>query len=130
MPGVPFGTTMCRAFFNGIPRDLEEAAHIDGASRLQAFGLVVLPLAGPAIAAVAIFAFLFSYNEYLIAAIFLRSQSLYTVPLGIQQFMQQYATDWGSLMAASALAVIPVALTFVYLQRFLVEGLSAGAVKG
>src|SRR5262249_15208513 len=76
---LPFATSLFRAFYDGIPHDLEEAAQIDGCSRLQAFIRVVLPLAGPAIAAVAIFAFLFSYNEYLVASIFLRNQKLYTI---------------------------------------------------
>jgi ABC-type glycerol-3-phosphate transport system permease component len=127
---LPFGTSMFRAFFNGIPRDLEEAAHIDGASRLQAFGLVVLPLAAPAVAAVAIFAFLFSYNEYLIALIFLRNQNLYTVPLGIQQFMQQYSTDWGSLMAAATMAMLPTFVLFLLIQKYMAYGAIGSGVKG
>ncbi|HLH74243.1 MAG TPA: carbohydrate ABC transporter permease [Chloroflexota bacterium] len=127
---LPFATLMFRAFFNGIPRDLEEAALIDGASRLRSFGLVVLPLAGPAIAAVAIFAFLFSYNEYLIASIFLRSQTLYTVPVGIQQFMQQYATDWGSLMASATIAMLPTFVLFLLIQKYMTYGAIGSGLKG
>lgn len=127
---LPFATLMFRAFFTGIPRDLEEAAQIDGASRLRAFGLVVLPLAGPAIAAVAIFAFLFSYNEYLIASIFLRSQDLYTVPVGIQQFMQQYTTDWGSLMASATMAMLPTFVLFLLIQRYMTYGALGSGIKG
>jgi ABC-type glycerol-3-phosphate transport system permease component len=127
---LPFATLMFRAFFNGIPRDLEEAAQIDGASRLHSFGLVVLPLAGPAIAAVAIFAFLFSYNEYLIASIFLRSQTLYTVPVGIQQFMQQYATDWGSLMASATMAMLPTFVLFLLIQKYMTYGAIGSGLKG
>jgi ABC-type glycerol-3-phosphate transport system permease component len=127
---LPFATSMFRAFFDGIPIDLEEAAKIDGANRLQAFGLVVLPLAGPAIAAVAIFAFLFSYNEYLVAAVFLRKESLFTVPIGIQQFMQQYSTDWGSLMAAAVMAMLPTFVLFLFIQKYMMYGAIGSGVKG
>ena len=121
---LPFAT------FDGIPNDLEEAAKIDGANRFQAFLLVVLPLAGPAIAAVAIFAFLFSYNEYLIAAVFLRRESLFTIPVGIQQFMQQYATDWGSLMAAAVMAMLPTFILFLFIQKYMMYGAIGSGVKG
>jgi ABC-type glycerol-3-phosphate transport system permease component len=127
---LPFATSMFRAFFDGIPNDLEEAAKIDGANRLQAFGLVVLPLAGPAIAAVAIFAFLFSYNEYLIAAVFLRRESLFSIPVGIQQFMQQYSTDWGSLMAAATMAMLPTFVLFLFIQKYMMYGAIGSGVKG
>lgn len=127
---LPFATSMFRAFFDGIPQDLEEAARIDGANRMQSFGLVVLPLAGPAIAAVAIFAFLFSYNEYLIAAVFLRRESLFTIPVGIQQFMQQYATDWGSLMAAAVMAMLPTFVLFLFIQKYMMYGAIGSGVKG
>jgi ABC-type glycerol-3-phosphate transport system permease component len=127
---LPFATSMFRAFFDGIPQDLEEAAKIDGASRLQAFGLVVLPLAGPAIAAVAIFTFLFSYNEYLVAAIFLRRENLYTIPIGIQAFTQQYGTDWGSLMAASTMAMLPTFVLFLFVQKYMMYGAIGSGVKG
>jgi ABC-type glycerol-3-phosphate transport system permease component len=127
---LPFATSMFRAFFDGIPNDLEEAAKIDGANRFQAFTLVVLPLAGPAIAAVAIFAFLFSYNEYLIAAVFLRRESLYTVPIGIQQFIQQFSTDWGSLMAAAVMAMLPTFVLFLFIQKYMMYGAIGSGVKG
>ena len=127
---LPFATSMFRAFFDGIPQDLEEAAKIDGANRLQAFGLVVLPLAGPALAAVSIFAFLFSYNEYLIAVVFLRRETLFTIPVGIQQFMQQYATDWGSLMAAAVMAMLPTFVLFLFIQKYMMYGAIGSGVKG
>lgn len=127
---LPFATSMFRAFFDGIPNDLEEAAKIDGANRLQAFWMVVLPLAGPAIAAVAIFAFLFSYNEYLIAVVFLRRETLFTIPVGIQQFMQQYSTDWGSLMAAATLAMLPTFVLFLFIQKYMMYGAIGSGVKG
>lgn len=127
---LPFATWMFKAFFDAIPRELEEAAMVDGASKTHAFLRIVLRLSGPGVAAVTIFSFLFSYNEYLIASIFLRDESLMTIPVGIQMFMQQYATDWGSLMAAATLAMLPTFVFFLFVQRYMVYGAVAGAVKG
>jgi ABC-type glycerol-3-phosphate transport system permease component len=127
---LPFATWMFRGFFDSIPVELEEAALTDGCTRLQAFWRIVLRLSGPGVAAVAIFSFLFSYNEYLIASVFLRDPSLMTIPVGIQMFMQQYATDWGSLMAAATLAALPTIIFFSFVQKYMVLGAVAGAVKG
>jgi ABC-type glycerol-3-phosphate transport system permease component len=127
---LPFATWMFRSFFDSIPIDLEEAAQIDGCSRLQAFRHVVLPLCSAAFAAVTIFAFLFNYNEYLIANIFLRSEATMTVPVGIQMFMQQYGTDIGNLMAAATLAMIPTFVMFLFVQKYMLYTAVGGAVKG
>jgi ABC-type glycerol-3-phosphate transport system permease component len=127
---LPFATWMFRSFFDSIPIDLEEAAQIDGCSRLQAFRYVVLPLCSAAFAAVTIFAFLFNYNEYLIANIFLRSEATMTVPVGIQMFMQQYGTDIGNLMAAATLAMIPTFIMFLFVQKYMLYTAVGGAVKG
>ncbi len=127
---LPFATWMFRAFFDSIPRELEEAALVDGCSRISAFFRIVLPLSGPGIAAVAIFSTLFSYNEFFIASIFLRSEAQMPVPVGVQMFMQQYATDWGSLMAAATLTMIPTFLFFMFAQKYMVHGGLAGGVKG
>jgi ABC-type glycerol-3-phosphate transport system permease component len=127
---LPFATWMFRSFFDSIPHDLEEAAMIDGCSRLQAFRYVVLPLCTAAFAAVTIFAFLFTYNEYLIANIFLRSESVMTVPVGIQQFMQQYGQDVGNLMAAATLAMLPTFVLFLFVQRYMLYTAIGSGVKG
>jgi ABC-type glycerol-3-phosphate transport system permease component len=127
---LPFATWMFRSFFDSIPRDLEEAAMIEGCSRLLAFRHVVLPLCAAAFTAVTIFAFLFTYNEYLIANIFLRSESVMTVPVGIQMFMQQYSSDWGNLMAAATLAMLPTFILFLFVQRYMLYAAVGGAVKG
>jgi ABC-type glycerol-3-phosphate transport system permease component len=127
---LPFATWMFRAFFDSIPRELEEAALVDGCSRIGAFFRIVLPLSGPGIAAVAIFSTLFSYNEFFIASIFLRSEAQMPVPVGVQMFMQQYATDWGSLMAAATLTMVPTFLFFMFAQKYMVHGGLAGGVKG
>lgn len=127
---LPFATWMFKAFFDSIPRELEEAALVDGCTKLQGFTKIVLPLSGPGMAAVAIFSFLFSYNEYFIANVFLRSERVMTIPVGIQMFMQQFATDWGSLMAAATLAMIPTFILFLFVQRYMIYGAVAGGVKG
>lgn len=127
---LPFATWMFRAYFDAIPRELEEAAMVDGSTRFGAFVRIVLRLSGPGIAAVTIFSFLFSYNEYLIASIFLRDEGLMTVPVGIQMFIQQFQTDWGSLMAAATLAMLPTFVLFLFVQKYMVYGAVSGAVKG
>lgn len=127
---LPFATWMFEGFFDAIPRELEEAAYMDGCSRFQSLTKIVLPLSGPGTAAVTIFTFLLCYNEYLIANIFLRDPDTMTIPVGIQMFMQQYSTDWGSLMAAACLASIPTIVFFLFVQKYMVQGVVAGAVKG
>jgi ABC-type glycerol-3-phosphate transport system permease component len=127
---LPFATWMFEGFFDAIPRELEEAAYVDGSSRFGTLVRIVLPLSGPGTAAVTIFTFLLCYNEYLIANIFLRDPDTMTIPVGIQMFMQQYSTDWGSLMAAACLASIPTIIFFLFVQKYMVQGVVAGAVKG
>lgn len=127
---LPFATWMFEGFFDAIPRELEEAAYVDGCSRFKGLTKIVLPLSGPGTAAVTIFTFLLCYNEYLIANIFLRDPDTMTIPVGIQMFMQQYSTDWGSLMAAACLASIPTIVFFLFVQKYMVQGIVAGAVKG
>jgi multiple sugar transport system permease protein len=127
---LPFATWMFEGFFDAIPRELEEAAYVDGSSRFGTLLRVVLPLSGPGTAAVTIFTFLLCYNEYLIANIFLRDPDTMTIPVGIQMFMQQYSTDWGSLMAAACLASVPTIIFFLFVQKYMIQGVVAGAVKG
>lgn len=126
---LPFATWMYRGFFASIPHELEEAAWIDGCSRLQGFLRIVLRVSTPGIAAVAIFSFLLAWNDFLIANIFLNQENLMTIPVGIQLFIQQYASQWGSLMAASTAAMVPVFLFFLVAQRYMIQGMTAGAVK-
>lgn len=127
---LPFVTWMARSYFDTIPRELEEAALIDGCGHLEAFFRIVLPLSGPGLAAVSIFAFLFSYNEFFIANVFLRTTEAMTLPVGIQMFMQQFSTDWGSLMAAATLTMMPTLILFLFVQKFITHGAIAGGVKG
>jgi len=127
---LPFAIWMYKGFFDSIPKELEEAAWIDGCSRLKGFLRIVLPISGPGIAAVAIFSFLFSWNEYLIANVFLRNEQYMTIPVGLQLFMQQYSTDWGGLTAAATLAMLPVLIFFLFIQKYMIHGAVAGSVKG
>ena len=127
---LPFSTWMLRSYFDSVPKELDEAAKVDGCSALRGFVQIILPLAAPGIAAVAIFSFLFSYNEFFISSIFLRDEDRMTVPVGIQSFMQEYSTDWGSLMASATLAMVPTLILFLFIQKYLIAGATAGAVKG
>ncbi|MBV9674198.1 MAG: carbohydrate ABC transporter permease [Verrucomicrobia bacterium] len=127
---LPFATWMLRSYFDSIPRELDEAARIDGCTPLRGLVQIILPLALPGIVAVAIFSFLFSYNEFFISSVFLRDENRMTVPVGIQSFMQQYSTDWGSLMAAATLGMVPTLILFFFIQKYMMAGATAGAVKG
>jgi ABC-type glycerol-3-phosphate transport system permease component len=97
---------------------------------MQALIWIVLPLSGPGMAAISIFSFLFSYNEFFVANIFLRDESAMTLPVGITMFMQQYATDWGSLMAAATVTLIPTFLLFLGIQKYIAYGAVGSGLKG
>jgi len=127
---VPFAIWLLIGFFKSIPYELEEAALIDGASRPQTFARIILPLAGPGILAAAIFAFTLSWNEFLYALIFVQDESLMTIPVGLNLLIYGEVFLWGMLMAASVLTTAPIVLLYTYLQRWMVQGLTAGAVKG
>ena len=127
---MPFATWVLIGYFRSIPVELEEAAMIDGASRLYAFWRITLPLAAPALLSVTLFAFTNAWNEFLFAFVFITSESLRTLPIGLQSMVVGDILPWGKLMAASLLTAIPVAVLYIYAQRFLVGGLTVGAVKG
>jgi multiple sugar transport system permease protein len=127
---LPFATWVLIGYFRSIPFELEEAAMLDGASRIYTFWKIVLPLAAPALLAVTLFAFTTAWNEFLFAFVFINSESLRTLPIGLQSLVFGDILPWGQLMAASLLTAVPVAILYIYAQRFLVEGLTVGAVKG
>lgn len=127
---LPFTIWNMQTFFQQLPWELEEAACIDGASRTTALFRVILPLARPGIIATSLFSFMTCWDEYMYANLFISSTSKKTISLGIQSFIGEYSTDWGSLMAATVIAMIPIIIFFVFAQKNLVGGLSAGAVKG
>jgi multiple sugar transport system permease protein len=127
---LPFATWVMMGYFRSIPVELEEAAMIDGASRFYIFLRITLPLAAPALLSVTLFAFTNAWNEFLFAFVFINSESLRTLPIGLQSLVVGDILPWGKLMAASLLTAVPVAVLYIYAQRFLVEGLTAGSVKG
>ena len=127
---LPFATWVLMGYFRSIPIELEEAAMIDGARRLYIFWRITMPLAAPAVLAVTLFAFTNAWNEFLFAFVFVTSESLRTLPIGLQSLVVGDILPWGELMAASLLTAIPVALLYIYAQRFLAEGLTIGGVKG
>ncbi len=127
---MPLTIWLLVGFFRQLPRDLEEAALVDGASRLRAAREVVLPLAWPGLATTAILTFLYSWNEFLFALSFTLGPERYTVPVAIALFRGQYQVPWGQVLAAAIVATVPVALIVTVAQRRIVAGLTAGAVKG
>ena len=126
---VPFCTWMMKGFFDSIPVSLEEAAKVDGAGRFRCFATVVMPLTIPGLVATGLFSFITGWNEYLFASTFMKSYENWTLPIGIASFQGQYATNWGTLMAGAVLITIPVVILFLALQKHLVGGMTAGAVK-
>jgi multiple sugar transport system permease protein len=127
---MPFATWVLIGYFRSIPVELEEAAMIDGATRFRAFRTITLPLAAPALLSVTLFAFTNAWNEFLFAFVFTTSASLRTLPLGLQSMVVGDLLPWGQLMAASLLTAIPVGALYLYMQRYLVGGLTVGGVKG
>jgi ABC-type glycerol-3-phosphate transport system permease component len=121
---------LLRSFFQSIPIDLEEAAMIDGCSRPQAVLRVIFPLALPGVIAVAIFTFIVAWNDYLFARVLIGADDLKTLPVGIQDLYESTVTDWGMVMAAGVMISIPALLFFLAVQRYLIAGWGAGAVKG
>ena len=127
---VPFTVWMLVGYFESIPRELEESALMDGCGRFGALCRVVLPLAAPGVAATAIFAFVSSWSELLFAITFTSQTEMRTLSAGLLFMVGQYEIQWGQLSAGVIISTIPVAILFTYLQRHLIQGLSAGAVKG
>lgn len=126
---TPISIMFMRTFFLGIPKSLEEAAKIDGCNFRQAFGKVILPITLPGIAAVGIYAFLFSWSELLYSMSMLTSKSNQTIPTFLSLFVGQYQTRWGPLFAGSILATLPPLIVFMVLQKFFIAGLVSGSVK-
>ncbi len=127
---VPFATFLMQSFFDGSPKDLEEAAMIDGASRFTAFRQIILPLTLPGIAATLGFVFTAAWSELLFALMLISGNQSATFPVGLLTFVSKFSVDFGQMMAAGVLALIPACLFFLLIQRYLVQGLTAGAVKG
>lgn len=127
---IPFCVWMLKGYFDTIPRDLEEAALIDGAGPALIFRKIVLPLAKPAIAVTALFSFMTGWNEFILAATLMDKETMYTAPVGLRFFVGGFSQQWGYFAAGAIIVSIPVVALFFYLQKYLVSGLTAGSVKG
>ena len=127
---LPFCIWQMKGFYDTIPPALEESAYLDGCNQFQAFYKIVLPLSTPALVITALFSFMASWSEYVVAAIILQDPELYTLPLGLKSFQSSLATEWGLYAAGAVVISIPVVILFISLARFLVSGLTMGSVKG
>jgi len=127
---IPFCVWMLKGYFDTIPKELEEAAIMDGASRWMIFTRIILPLSRPAIAVTALFSFMTAWNEFILAATFMADETSYTLPVALQRYVGDYSTQWGAFAAGAILVSMPVMALFFALQKNLVEGLTAGGVKG
>lgn len=127
---IPFCVWMLKGYFDTIPRELEESARIDGASARQIFLRIIFPLAKPAVAVTALFSFMTAWNEFILAATFMDEELMYTAPVGLRFFVGGYSQQWGYFAAGSIIVAIPVVALFFVLQKYLISGLTAGAVKG
>lgn len=128
--GLPFQIMVCRGFFRGIPTELIDSARIDGCSNFKIYWKIILPLAKPAIAALFIIDFLATWNEFLMALIFIHSDKAKTIPLGLMLFQGQYASSYPLINAGVLLSILPVFIIYILLQRYFVSGITTGALKG
>lgn len=127
---IPFCVWMLKGYFDTIPKELEESAIMDGASPVTIFLRIILPLAKPAVAVTALFSFMTGWNEFILAATLMDKEFMYTAPVGLRFFVGGFSQQWGYFAAGSIIVSIPVVLLFMFLQKYLVSGLTAGAVKG
>jgi ABC-type glycerol-3-phosphate transport system permease component len=127
---LPLVTWMAKGYFKAIPKELEEAAMIDGCNRLQALTKIILPLTLPGIAATGVYAFVCSWNEFVLANVLTNSNISRTLPIGIREFAVLFRVNWGNTMAAAAIIAIPVIIVFFFLQKYFITGLAGGAIKG
>jgi multiple sugar transport system permease protein len=127
---LAMNTFLLRGFFEGIPRDLEEAALMDGAGRWTIFWRIVMPLSRPGLAVVTIFTFLYSWDEFPWAHVAIKETSRRTLPIAIALFQSQHLTEWGQVFAASVVALIPVVIVFAVFQRYFIRGIAATGIKG
>ena len=129
--GIPFNTWMIKGYIDSLPRELEESAYLDGATSNQTFWHVILPLLGPILAVVAVFNFITPYSDFVFPSVLLFEEQKYTLAVGMQGFISgNFSANWSLFAAASILGSLPILIIFFSLQRFLVQGLTQGAVKG
>ena len=126
---LPTTIWMLKSYFDSIPRDLEEAAMVDGATRMGALWRVIMPLVAPGLVATGVMSFLVSWNELLLSVVLSSGPSVAPLTVGIASFFGQFGRDWGHVMALNTMGVLPLLLVFIFLQRYVVQGMTAGAVK-
>ncbi len=126
---LPFCIWQMKGYYDTIPPSLEESARLDGCNQYQAFYKIILPLSSPALVITALFSFMASWSEYVVAAIILQDPKLYTLPLGLKSFQASLSTQWGLYAAGAIVVSIPVAILFISLSKYLVSGLTMGSVK-
>jgi ABC-type glycerol-3-phosphate transport system permease component len=125
-----FGILVLRDFFQGVPREIKDAARIDGAGHWNMFARIMVPLARPSMATIAIFYFMWIWNDFIYPLVYMQTQTMYTIPLGVLFFNARYTVDWGLQMAALTVATVPPLLIYLFFQRQFVRGILAGALKG
>jgi len=132
VPGLAsaFGTFLLRQFFMTIPKELEEAAYIDGCSKFRVLWQIIIPLSKPALATLAIFTFMGTFNDFIWALIVVNSEHLRTVQLGLAVFRDRYITDWDLLMAGSVMATLPILMVFFFAQKYFIKGITLSGIKG
>ena len=128
--GIPFSILILKNYFASIPKDLEEAAYLDGCNRFTAFGRILIPIARPGVMVCAIFSFLYAWGDLAYGMTFILDQEKRPITAGIFNFMGQYGTKWSYLTAFAVVTIIPVALIFIFMQKYIVSGMTSGAVKG
>jgi multiple sugar transport system permease protein len=126
---LPYAIIMLTGYFNTLPRELDEAANMDGASSFGALWRILVPVSIPGIVSVALYTFMIAWNEYLFALTLTKTNNMRTVPIGIQLLMGQHSYDWSQMMAMSVLGSIPVVILFIFFQRHFIGGMTAGSVK-
>ena len=127
---MPFGVFLLRQAFLGLPRELEEAAFVDGAGHIRVFFTLVLPLSKPALATVAVFSFMGSWNNFLWPLIVINSPDLMTLPLGLSSLSSRFVTDWNLLLAGATISVLPIVAVFLFAQRYVLQGVAMSGLKG
>jgi raffinose/stachyose/melibiose transport system permease protein len=127
---LPISILILRNFFIAIPRELEDAAYVDGATTTEFFLRILLPLSRPGLSAVAVLTMVLSWNNYFLPLVVLNSEKNYTLPLGVMQYQGQFSSDWGAILAFLSLAMVPAIIFYLFAERQIIAGLTAGAVKG